>query len=284
MSHSIRLCSCTEAPPMPLLIALNFLIQLLFVIHVYRSRAPRYWVFVILAFPIAGCLAYVAFEVFSHTREASAARRKAREIVNAFDPEKELRAKADELALCGSIDSRVSLAEECIAAKLSDEAARLYRSCLVGAYQDDPHLLFGLARVLVEQGANDEAAETITRLRAAHPCHNPNDARLLYARVLEARGETATALAEYREARACLCRTRSEVPLRAAPAAAWSQRSGARGVRRGRYASKAHFHTARVRGSVGGDRPPALEETARLASRRAPRLLKLQWNEGLRLS
>jgi hypothetical protein len=184
---------------MPLPIALNFLIQLLFVIHVYRSRAPRYWVFVILAFPIAGCLAYVAFEVFSHTREASAARRKAREIVNAFDPEKELRAKADDLALCGSIDNRVSLAEECIAAKLADEAVRLYRSCLVGAYQDDPHLLFGLARALVEQGANDDAAETIARLRTAHPCHKPNDARLLHARVLEARGETATALAEYRE-------------------------------------------------------------------------------------
>jgi hypothetical protein len=184
---------------MPLLLALSLVIQLLFVVHVYRSGAPRYWVFVILAFPVAGCLAYVVFEVLPHTREASIARSKVREIVKAFDPERDLRAKANELALCGSIDNRVALAEECVAAKLPDEAVRLYRSCLVGAYEDDPHLLFGLARALVEQGANDEAADTIARLRAAHPCHKANEARLLNARLLEARGETATALGEYRE-------------------------------------------------------------------------------------
>ena len=79
------------------------------------------------------------------------------------------------------------------------DAAKLYRSCLAGAYEGDPHLRFGLAQALVEQGAWEDAAEVVYRLRADHPCHRSNDVRLLHARVLEGRSEFAAALEEYRE-------------------------------------------------------------------------------------
>jgi hypothetical protein len=184
---------------MPLALALNVFIQLCFVVHAYRSGAPRYWVFVILAFPVAGCLAYYLFEVFPRSREAVGARRAARNLARAFDPHKDLRARMDELEVCGSIDNRVALAEECLAAGLAAEAVTLYRSTLAGAYEGDPHLRFGLARALVEQGAWNEAADVVERLRRDHPCHKANETRLLHARVLEGRGDTASALAEYRE-------------------------------------------------------------------------------------
>src|SRR5262245_17813629 len=112
---------------MPLLLALNLFIQLCFVIHVYRSGAPRYWAFIILLFPVAGCVAYYTLEVFPHSREAYAARRAAVKVAKALDPAKDLRAKAEQLAVCGSIDNRVALAEECVAAGIADEAAKLYR-------------------------------------------------------------------------------------------------------------------------------------------------------------
>jgi hypothetical protein len=181
---------------MPLLVALNLLVQVCFVVHVYRSGAPRYWVFVILAFPVVGSLAYVFMEVLPHSREARAA---ARRVARALDPGRGLREKAESLALCGSIDNRVALAEECLAAGMPEEAAMLYRSCLTGAYEHDPHLRFGLVRALVEQGAWDDAAQAVAQLRKDDPCHRPNEVRLLRARVLEATGETGTALGEYRE-------------------------------------------------------------------------------------
>jgi hypothetical protein len=183
---------------MPLLLALNVFVQLLFVVHVYRSGAPRYWVFVILAFPVVGCLAYFALEVFPSSRQATGARRAASRVAKALDPDKGLRAKVASLELCGSIDNRTALAEECLAAGMPDEAAKLYRSCLAGAYENDPHLRFGLARALVEQQAWEDATEVVGRLRTDHPCHRPNEARLLHARVLEGRGETASAVEEYR--------------------------------------------------------------------------------------
>jgi hypothetical protein len=184
---------------MPLLLALNVLVQLLFVVHVYRSGAPRYWVFVILAFPVLGCVAYFAVEVFPHSRQATGARRAAQRVAKALDPDKGLRAKVANLELCGSIDNRTALAEQCLAAAMPEEAVKLYRSCLAGAYENDPHLRFGLARALVEHEAWEDAAELIGRLRADHPCHRANEVRLLHARVLAGRGETAMALEEYRE-------------------------------------------------------------------------------------
>lgn len=183
---------------MPLLLALNLVVQVFFILHVYRSGAPRYWAFIILAFPVAGCLAYYFVEVFPQSREARAARRAAQSVSKAMDPGKDLRAKAEELALCGSIDNRVALAEECVAFGMPDQAVKLYRGCLAGAYENDPHLLSGLSRALIEHGAHEEAIDTVARLRAAHPCHKPNETRLLHARALEGRGETATALTEYR--------------------------------------------------------------------------------------
>ena len=184
---------------MPIVLAVNVLIQLLFVVHAYRSGAPRYWVFVILAFPVAGCLAYYLFEVFPRSREAVSARRAARDLARRFDPHKDLRARAEELEVCGSIDNRVALAEECLANGLTAEAITLYRGTLVGAYESDPHLRLGLARALVEHGAWDDAADAVERLRRDHPCHKANETRLLHARVLEGRGETESALTEYRE-------------------------------------------------------------------------------------
>jgi len=184
---------------MPVLFALNLVVQLLFVVHAYRSGAPRYWVFIILAFPVAGCLAYYLLEVFPQSREGWAARRAARGVARAFNPDRGLREKAEQLAVCGSIDNRIALAEECITAGLPDEAAKLYRGALAGAYENDPHLRFGLARALVEQGAWDDSADAVARLRKDHPCHRPNETRLLHARVLEATGETDAAVVEYRD-------------------------------------------------------------------------------------
>ena len=197
--HHGKVTTVTKGDGMPLVLALSVFVQLLFVVHVYRSGAPRYWVLVILAFPVAGCAAYCLLEVFPRSRQAHTVRRAARDLARTFDPHKDLRARMDELEVCGSIDNRVALAEECLANGLAGEAVTLYRSTLAGAYENDPHLRLGLARALVEQGAWDDAADTVERLRRDHPCHKPNDTRLLHARVLEGRGETEAALAEYRE-------------------------------------------------------------------------------------
>lgn len=183
---------------MPLIAALSLAIQLFFMVHAYRSGAPRYWIAIILMFPVAGCVAYYSLEVFPHSREAHSARKTVRGIVKALDPERDLRAKAEEVRVCGSVDNRLALAEECIAARMYDEAIKLFESCREGPYANDPQILFGLARALLEDGRYSEAGAMIELLAHLHAKFKPQEIALLKVRVLECRSEHDAALAAYR--------------------------------------------------------------------------------------
>jgi hypothetical protein len=183
---------------MPLLAAISLAIQLFFVIHAYRSGAPRYWIFVILAFPVAGCVAYYFVEVFPGSREARSARKAMNGLAKSLDPGRDLRAKLADVGVCGSIDNRLALAAECVAVDLHAEAIRIYESCREGPYADDPHILFGLARSRVEVGDLEPARKLIERLGQLHPKFRSQEVALLQARVLEMGGEHDAALAAYR--------------------------------------------------------------------------------------
>lgn len=184
---------------MPLLAGLSLAIQIFFVIHAYRSGAPRYWVFVILVFPVAGCLAYYFLEVFPGTREARSARKAVQDIAKALDPERDLRAKLEEVRTCGSVDNRLALAAECVAAGMHAEAIDLYQGCRSGPYANDPQILYGLARAQLEVGQHGPARGTIDLIERLHPKFKTQEVALLRARTLEASGQHEAALAAYRE-------------------------------------------------------------------------------------
>jgi hypothetical protein len=183
---------------MPILGALVLLIQFCFVYHVFKTGRPYWWMFVIMAFPVMGCAIYYFVEVFPGSREERSARKAARNLVRALQPDAELKKKADELAVCGSLDNKLALAVECMHHQMYDDAAKLYESCLSGAYANDGAILFGLARAAVEGADWSKAADALSRLKAHAPKTRPAEVQLLEARILEARGETDAALAAYR--------------------------------------------------------------------------------------
>jgi hypothetical protein len=101
--------------------------------------------------------------------------------------------------VCGSLDNKLALAAECMQHQMYDDAAKLYQSCLDGAYANDGAILLGLARAAVDGGDWARAAQALERLKEHAPRTRPLEARLLEARLLEGRGETDAALAAYRE-------------------------------------------------------------------------------------
>lgn len=184
---------------MPLLAGLTLAIQFCFAYHALKTGRPYWWLFIIMAFPVMGCVIYYFVEVFPGSREQRTAHKTARKLAKALQPDADLKRRAEELEICGSVENRMALAEECMNQRMHGEAVRLYESCLTGAFRSDGAILFGLARAAVEQGDWDKAAATLARLRADAPKTRPQEARLLEARVLEGRGETDAALAAYRE-------------------------------------------------------------------------------------
>jgi hypothetical protein len=189
---------------MPILGAIVLFIQFCFAYHALKTGRPYWWIFVIMAFPVMGCLIYYFVEVFPNTRESTKAAKAVRDAVDGvsrrMDPEKELRQRIADLELNPSIDNRRALAEECLASGLAAEAVKLYRGCLSGPYANDPHLKIGLANAELavrDAGALKKSAQD---LLANHPGYKTGEVTLLLARALEGLGETNAAEAAYADA------------------------------------------------------------------------------------
>lgn len=183
---------------MPILAGLVLLIQFTFAFHALKSGRPTWWLFIIMGFPVMGCVIYYFIEVFPGSREHRSAHKAARKLVKALQPDAALKRRAEELEVCGSIENKVALAKECVEHQMVAEAISLYESCLHGAFADDGNILFGLAQASVEGGLWDKAAVTITRLKTTAPAQRPLEVQLLEARMLAGRGDTDAALAAYR--------------------------------------------------------------------------------------
>lgn len=182
---------------MPILGAIVVFIQLCFAYHAMKTGRPTWWLFVIMGFPVMGCVLYYFIEVFPTTRESRTAEKAVRSIVKSFDPDKDLRNKVADVESCGSVSNRISLARECASRDMHEEAAALYRSCLTGINANDPDILHGLAHVLVLQSLHEAALPIIRQLGVSHPGFRPQEVRMLLAEALEGTGELDTALAEY---------------------------------------------------------------------------------------
>jgi hypothetical protein len=184
---------------MPVIGGVVVLIQFCFAFHALKTGRPYWWLFVIMAFPVMGCIIYYFVEVFPGSREHRRANKAARALARVLQPDADLRKRAEELEICGSIDNKLSMAAECMNHQMYVEAAKLYESCLNGAYASDGKILFGLAQAAVEAGDWTKAGAALARLKADAPKMRPLEARLLEVRVLEGRGETDAAIALYRE-------------------------------------------------------------------------------------
>src|SRR5262245_9193570 len=182
---------------MPILGGLVVLIQICFAYHALKTGRPYWWLFVIMGFPVMGCLLYYFIEVFPSSRESRIAHKAARAIARAFDPDKDLRARVADVEACGSVENRMLLARECLEQGMHAEAASLYRSCLAGIHETDPDIRYGLAAALLADGKYDEALAIAQRLRASHPTFRTTDVRLVLARALEGANRLDEALAEF---------------------------------------------------------------------------------------
>ncbi len=183
---------------MPILGAVALLIQLCFAYHALKTGRPYWWLFVIMAFPVVGCLLYYLVEVFPNTRESVKAEKAVQAIVKSFDPDKSLRERVANLEDCGSVENRIALARSCSERGLHVEAAALYRSCLAGIHKDDAEIRYRLGAALLGAHDFEGAHRAAAALSRSHPKHRSADVRLVAARALEGLGRFDEALREYR--------------------------------------------------------------------------------------
>ncbi|MFO1504519.1 MAG: tetratricopeptide repeat protein [Steroidobacteraceae bacterium] len=180
------------------LILISYIIQALLIVHCIKTGRNQLWIWVLAMLPFASIIAYVAAELVPDLLGSRATRRTVRGMKKALDPEADLRRLAQQAQVSGGIDARVRYAEELLKLGRADEAAAQFQQCLRGLYEHDANLMLGLARAQFAAGKPADARATLDALIKHNPQYRSAEGHLLYARALEAEGDTPRALEEYK--------------------------------------------------------------------------------------
>jgi hypothetical protein len=179
---------------------ISVVLQAAFIVHVIKTGRNTLWIWVLVipGVALAGMLAYLIVEVLPELMRSRSAQRTARGFRKAIDPGRDLRRYEQEAQVTGNVASRQRYAEELARHGRHDDAIAQYRQALSGLYEHDPNLMLGLAQTQFDKGDASAARATLDQLIAANPQFRSPVGHLLYARALEAEGNTVRALEEYR--------------------------------------------------------------------------------------
>ena len=177
--------------------ALPIILDVMLVIHVFKTGRNTLWIFLIIFLPVAGAIAYFIVEVLPELLRSRTLQATRRGVKQALDPEAQLRRLQDEAQVTQNVASSQRLAEELLRHERFQDAAGVYRKILTGLYAHDPDLMLGLARAQFGGGDASAARATLDEALRMNPGFRSPQAHLLYARALEAEGNAQKALEEY---------------------------------------------------------------------------------------
>ena len=176
---------------------IGLVIEVALIAHCLRTGRSMLWIIVIVLLPPLGWLAYAIVELLPGLSQNSGTARAWGGLRRSLNPGADLRRYEAEMQRSGDVASRQHYADALISHGRASEAIGIYRQALTGLYENDPNLLWGLARAQFAAGNFSEARATLETLRARNPQFQSPEAHLLYARALEAEGDRPRALAEY---------------------------------------------------------------------------------------
>ena len=181
---------------MPIIGGIEIMLQLAVLYHALKTGRPYYWFFIIMAFPVFGCLIYFLVEVMPGSRSERNLKKFGNDIAKAINPDRDMKRHAEELAICGSVENKLKLAAECVERGMFDEAIQLYDSAREGQYVYAPDLLYGLSRARFFNGDYLGARKSLTELQTHAPRYYAQEVALMSARAAAKFGDRATALGE----------------------------------------------------------------------------------------
>lgn len=176
---------------------LTYLIAIALCVHVVRTGREMYWIFIMLAFHPLGALVYFVANVLPEFIGGSTARRIGQAAQHALDPEREYRTAKQAVEDTATVGNRMRLAAAAAALGRFDEAERLYGEAAAGIHSDDPALLLGRARALIELHRAADALPLLDRLGEQGEVGRTAPAALALGRAYHALGRTAEADTAY---------------------------------------------------------------------------------------
>lgn len=130
---------------MPLMGLLVVALHIFCAVHAYRRGRGSQRIWIIIVFPVVGCLIYFFVEIFPLHHVERQAVGLSHKLIRAVDPGRDMRLLIDDATACGSVNNKIALAEECVRSGFYDDAIMLYSSRRDSIYRSDPALMHGLA-------------------------------------------------------------------------------------------------------------------------------------------
>jgi hypothetical protein len=176
---------------------LIWLIQLGLIVHVLKTGRSRYWIMMLLFMPLIGGIAYFVIEILPEFSGSITGQRAVRNVKNTLNPGADLRHHEAAWEQSPNVDNSRRYAEALLDSGKIIEAEEIVNGALKGLFATEPTLLLIKARIQFEQDRLGEAVESLEALQDNNPDFRNAEGHLLYARSLEANGQTDKAVREY---------------------------------------------------------------------------------------
>jgi len=145
-------------------IGLSLVFSVLLCVHVVKTGREMYWLFIILAFQPLGGIVYALIAVIPDFTSGGAARQLKSAARKAMDPHGDYRAAQQAVEDSPTVANRMRLAAAASAMGRHEEAEQMYAEAAHGIHAEDPALLFGRARALIELDRPAEALPLLDKL------------------------------------------------------------------------------------------------------------------------
>lgn len=193
---------------MPLLFMISVVIQVLLAVHVVRSGRDRYWVFIVILFPLAGCLFYVVMAVIPDALTSRSTAKVIRSVKNRVNPDGSLKQLKEELLISETSQNYLAVANEYCRLGQYHSAVEHFQKALSGIFSGDEKIMYQLAQAQYAAGDACGCVDTIdrvsrdkTRYQSANnqPRFQSQEIHLLCARALADAGNRERARREFEQ-------------------------------------------------------------------------------------
>lgn len=177
---------------------LTYLPSLLCGIHVVRTGREMFWLWLFIIGPLLAPAFYFFAVLVPEWVGGSGARKVGKVARQTLDPEREYRNALRTLEDTPTVGARMKVAHAAAALGRWGDAEAQWALASEGGWADDPSILMGHARALLELGRYAEALERLQKLKALGPEGNTPTVALAFARAYEGLGRNEEADEAYR--------------------------------------------------------------------------------------
>ena len=140
------------------------LLQVLLIVHAFKTGRDRLWIYVMIFLPYAGGIAYLIVELLPEFFRSSAANSAKSTFTQVISPNREFELLQSKSELSPTFENLRLLGEEYLKRQQYGEAVEIFTKALKGPSSDNPHVLLKLGEAYYQSGQYESAKSVLYRI------------------------------------------------------------------------------------------------------------------------